>query len=68
MRLNSTRFIDLKIKLDFDKIKMLHLCNDLSLIMNYRKDLKYCKINIKTDKTYCAINDMMKKNCFLNKI
>ena len=68
MRLNSTRFIDLKMKLNFDKIRMLRLCSDLSFMMNHQKDLKYCMINIKVDKTCRAINGTMKKNCFLNKI
>ena len=68
MRLNSNRFINLKMKLNFNKIKMLRLCNDLSFIMNYRKNLKYYMINIKVDKVYRAIDDTMKKNCFLNKI
>ena len=68
MRLNSTRFINLKMKLNFNKIKMLRLCSDLSLIMNYRKNLKYCIINMKVDKVYRAIDDTIKKNCFLNKI
>ena len=47
---------------------MLRLCNDLSFIMNHRKDLKYCMINMKVDKAYRAIDDTMKKDCFLNKI
>ena len=68
MRLNSTRFIDLKIKLDFDKIKMLRLCSDLSLMINHRKNLKYHMINIKVDKSYRAADDIMKKNYFLHKI
>ena len=68
MRLNSTQFIDLKMKSNFDKIKMLRLCNDLSLIRNHQKDLKYCIINMKVDKTCPAIDDTMKKNCSLNKI
>ena len=61
MRLNSIRFIDLKMKLNFNKIKMLRLCNDLSLVMNHRKDLKYCIINMKVDKVYRAIDDTIKK-------
>ena len=68
MRLNSTRFIDLKMKSDFDKIKMLRLYSDFSLIVNHRKDLKYYMINIKVDKTCRAIDDTMKKDYFLNKI
>ena len=64
MRLNSTRFIDLKMKLNFEKIKMLRLWNNLSLMMNYRKNLKYYIINMKFDKACRAINDIMKKNCF----
>ena len=68
MQLNSIRFIDLKMKLDFDKIKMLRLCNDLSLMMNYQKDLKSCIINMKVDKTYHAIDDIIKKDCLFNKI
>ena len=68
MRLNSIQLIDLKMKLDFNKIKMLRLCNNLSFIMNHRKDLKYYIINMKVDKVYRAIDDTMKKNCFLNKI
>ena len=68
MRLNSIRFIDSKIKLNFNKIKMLRLCSNFSLMMNYRKNLKYCIINMKIDKACHAINDIIKKNCFLNKI
>ena len=68
MRLNSTRFIDLKMKLSFDKIKILRLCSNLSLMMNHRKNLKYYIINMKVDKTCRAIDDTMEKNCFLNKI
>ena len=68
MQLNSTRLIDLKMISDFDKIKMLRLCNDLSLMMNYRKDLKYCMINMKVDKTCHAIDNMIKKACSLDKI
>ena len=68
MRLNSTRLIDLKMKSNFKKIKMLRLYNDLSFIMNHRKDLKYCIINMKIDKACRAIDDTMKKNCLLNKI
>ena len=68
IRLNSIRLIDLKIKLNFNKIKMLRLCSDLSFIINYWKDLKYYMINIKVDKAYRAIDDIMKKNCFSNKI
>ena len=68
MRLNSIRLIDLKMKSNFDKIKILHLCSDFSFMMNHRKDLKYCMINMKIDKVYRAINDTIKKNYFLNKI
>ena len=68
MRLNSTRLIDLKMKLNFNKIRMLCLCNNLSLIMNYWKDLKYYIINIKIDKTCRAIDSTIKKNYSLNKI
>ena len=68
MRLNSTRFIDLKIRLNFNKTKMLRLCSDLLLMISYRKDSKYHMINLKVDKVCHAIDDTMKKNCFLNKI
>ena len=68
MQLNSTRLIDLKMKSNFNKIKMLYLCNDLPLMMNHRKNLKYCMINMKVDKAYRAIDDTMKKDYFLNKI
>ena len=68
MRLNSTRFIDLKMKLNFNKIKMLRLCNDLSFMINHRKNSKYCMINIKVDKACRAIDDTMKNFFFLNKI
>ena len=68
MQLNSIRFIDLKIKLNFNKIRMLRLCSDYSFMINYRKDLKYCMINIKIDKVCRAIDDIIKKNCSLNKI
>ena len=64
MRLNSTRLIDLKIKLNFDKIKMLRLCNDLSFMMNHQKDLKYYIINMKVDKACRAIDDTIKKIVF----
>ena len=68
MRLNSTKFIDLKMRSDFDKIKMLRLYSDLPLIINHRKDLKYCMINIKVDKVCRMIDDTMNKDYFLNKI
>ena len=55
-------------KLNFDKIKMLRLCNNFSLMMNYRKDLKYLIIDMKIDKVCRAIDDIMKKNYFLYKI
>ena len=61
MQLNSTRFIDLKMRLNFNKIKILRLCNNLSLIINYQKDLKYYIINIKVNKACRAIDDTMKK-------
>ena len=68
MWLNSTQFINLKMKSDFNKIKMLRLCGHLLLMINHRKDLKYYIINMKVNKACRAINDMIKKNCFLNKI
>ena len=68
MQLNSIQFIDLKIKLNFNKIEILCLCSNLSLIINYWKDLKYCMINMKIDKACRATDDMMRKNRFLNKI
>ena len=68
MQLNPTRLIDLKMKLSFDKTKMLRLCSNLSLMMNHRKNLKYCMINIKVDKTCRATDDTIKKNYFLNNI
>ena len=68
MRLNSTRLIDLKMKSTFNKIRMLRLCNNLSFIMNYQKDLKYYMINMKIDKVCRAIDDTIKKNYSLNKI
>ena len=64
MQLNSTRFINLKIKLNFDKIRILRLYSDLSLIINHRKDLKYYIINIKVDKVCRAIDDTIKKIVF----
>ena len=68
MRLNSTRFIDLKMKLNFNIIRILHLCNDFPFMMNYRKDLKYCIINIKVDKTCHEADYTIKKDYSLNKI
>ena len=68
MQLNSTQLIDLKMKTDFYKIEILCLCKNLPLIMNHRKDLKCCLINIKIDKSCRAIDDRMKKNWVLNKI
>ena len=68
MRLNSTRLIDLKMKLNFNKIKMMRLCSDLSFIINHRKNLKYYMINMKVDKVYRAIDDTIKKDYSLNKI
>ena len=68
MRLNSTRLTNLKIKLNFNKIKMLRLYSNLSLIMNHQKNLKYCIINMKIDKACRAIDNTMKKDYFLNKI
>ena len=46
---------------------MLRLWSDLSFVINHRKHLKYYMINMKIDKVYRAIDDIMKKNCFLNK-
>ena len=68
MRLNSIRFINLKMKSDFNKIKMLRLCSDSSFMMNYWKDLKYYMILMKVNKTCCVVDDTMKRNYFLNKI
>ena len=68
MRLNSTRFIDLKMRSDFNKIKTLHLCSNFLLMMNHRKKLKYYMINIKVDKACRATDDTMKKSYSLNKI
>ena len=53
---------------NFNKIKILRLCSNLSLITNHQTDLKYYMINMKVDKACRAIDDIMKKNCFLNKI
>ena len=64
MQLNSIRFIDLKIKSNFDKIKILCLCNDLSLMINHRENLVYRIINMKVDKVYRAIDNTMKKDIF----
>ena len=61
MRLNSTRLINLKMKLNFNKTKMLRLCSDFSFMMNYQKDLKYCMINMKVDKACRTIDDVIKK-------
>ena len=44
---------------------MLRLCSDLSLMINYWKDLKYYIIKMKADKVYRAIDDTIKKNYFL---
>ena len=68
MRLNLTRFINLKMKLNFNKIKMLRLCNYLSLMMNDRKNLKYYMINMKVDKACRAIDKRIKKDYSLNNI
>ena len=68
MQLNSTRFIDLKMRSNFNKIKMLRLYNDFSLMINHRKKLKYRIINMKVDKAYRATDNIKKKYCFLNKI
>ena len=64
MQLNSTRFIDLKIKSNFNKIRMLRLYSDLLLMINHQKDLKYCIIIIKIDKACRAIDDTIKKDYF----
>ena len=61
MQLNLTRFINLKMKSNFNKIRMLRLCSDFSLIINHRTDLKYCMINIKVDKGCRAIDNIIKK-------
>ena len=37
MRLNPTRLIDLKMKLNFYKVKRLRLYSNLSLMINHRK-------------------------------
>ena len=68
MWLNSTQLIDLKMRSNFDKIRMLRLCSDLLFIINRRKNLKYCMINMKVDKTCYAIDNTMNKNYSLNKI
>ena len=68
MQLNSTRFIDLKMKLSFNKIKMLRLYSNFSFIINHQENLKCYMIIIKVDKYCRAIDDTMKKNYFLNKI
>ena len=68
MRLNSTRFIDLKMRSDFNKIKMMCLCNDFPFMINHRKDLKCYIINMKVNKTCRAVDGTMKKDCSLNKI
>ena len=47
---------------------MLRLCSDFSSIMNHWKNLEYYMINMKVDKAYRAIDDMIKKDYFLNKI
>ena len=64
MRLNLTQLINLKLKLNFDKIKRLRLCSNLSFIMNHRENLKYYIINMKVDKACCTIDDMIKKIVF----
>ena len=64
MQLNSTRLINLKMRSDFNKIRMLRLYSNLSLITNHRKDLKFYMINMKVDKTYRAIDDIIKKIIF----
>ena len=58
----------LKTNVNLNEIQMLYLCNHLSLTMNHRKNLKYYIINMKVNKTCRAINDIMKKNDFLNNI
>ena len=68
MQLNLIQFIDLKMRSDFNKIRILRLCSDLSFIINHWKDLKYYMINMKIDKACRAINDTMEKYYFLNKI
>ena len=65
---NSNRSTVFKMNVNLNKIQILCLCNDLSLTINHRKDLKYYIINMKVDKTCRAIDDTMKKNNFLNKI
>ena len=61
MRLNSTRLIDLRLKSNFNKIRILRLCDDFSFMMNHQKNLKYYMINMKVNKTCRAIDDMIKK-------
>ena len=68
MRLNSTRLIDLKMKSDFNKTRILRLCSDLSFMINHRENPKYCMINIKINKTCYTIDDTMKKDYSLNRI
>ena len=68
IQLNSIRLIDLKMRSNFNKIRMLRLCTDLSFMMNHQKNLKYCMINMKVNKACRVIDNMMKKNYFLNKI
>ena len=65
---NSDRSIIFKININLNKIQILCLCNDLPFMINHRKNLKYYIINMKVDKTYRAIDDIMKKNNFLNNI
>ena len=55
-------------KLNFNEFKILRLCSDFPFMMNHRKNVKYYIINTKIDKICRAIDNMIKENCFLNKI
>ena len=57
-----------KININLNKIWILYLCSDFPFTMTHQTNLKYYIINMKVDKTCRAIDDMMKKNDFLNSI
>ena len=67
MRFILNRSIDVKMNLNFYKTRILRLCNNFSLIIEYRNDLNYRMINVEINKICCKLDDKMKKNCFLNK-
>ena len=54
--------------LNFYKIRMLRLCNNLSLMIKHQNYLNYRIINVEVDKICRKFDGRIKKNCSLNKL